>query len=62
MLTDLALVLIAALIGTASAVLLDFSQLGSFLTASLVFVIGAIAVRTKRSPRDQVSADSVPQR
>lgn len=62
MLTDLALVLLAALVGTASAVLLDFSQFGSFLTASLVFVIGAIAVRTKRSPRSDTAADSVPQR
>jgi hypothetical protein len=59
MLTDFALVLLAALVGTASAVLLDFSQLGSFLTASLVFVIGAIAVRTRRNPRVAETVDSV---
>jgi hypothetical protein len=62
MLTDLALVLAAALVGTASATFLDFSPLASFLTASLVFVIGAVAVRTKRVPRDETSPGSVPQR
>lgn len=61
MLTDLALVLTAALVGVATAMLLDFSQLGSFLTASLVFVVGAVAVRTKRSPRDEAAGNSVPQ-
>lgn len=62
MLTDFALVLTAALVGTATAVLLDFSQLGSFLTASLVFVVGAIAVRTRRSARDETTTGSLPQR